>query len=333
MYNRSFNLSKFPFNPNPNPNNENISDQFSLYFSIIIGISSLIGTIFSILGLIRFFREDDFRSYFNYIYHYMLIFCLINSVIYVPGFYAGVYFSWFIISPIYCTIFLIHAYAIFGGLAYLLMWASLERHIFYFRINSRISFSRQIFPLITVLIFVYICSILFVLLPKCSKEISCEPCFIQNFTNVLLFTLYTFVIPIFIMICSTIILLRRLFQHRTKLNKRGRWIRLKRMFYQSIIYLGWYCLAYWPYTTYSLLISYDSNRFDSVILKNTSSLFSIYGLQLLPILTYFIFKSNQKQKQNKYALPNKVENNVNKLEIFNFKWLTKKKQPRVVERF
>jgi len=329
MLNRSFNYSLFPMNPN----NENISDQFSSFLPITIGISSLIGTIFSILSLIRYFCERDFRSYFNYIYHNMLIFCLINSIIYVPSFYVGVYLSWFIIFPIFCTIFLIHGYAIFAGLAYLLMWSSLEQHIYYFRINRSISYCRQIFPLIIVVIFVYICSILIVLLPKCSKEKICEACFMQNFLSVILFQLYTFFIPILIMICSTIILLWRLFKQRTKLNKHRRWIRLKRMFYQAIIYLGWYCLSYWPYNTYSLLISYDSNRFDSIILKNISYLFSIYGIQLLPLLTFFIFKSNKKQKLNKYIISNQIQNNRKKQQKFNIKWLTNRKQMPIVQRF
>jgi hypothetical protein len=330
MLNRSFNYSSFPINPN----NENISDQFSLFFPITIGISSIIGTIFSILSLIRYFRERGFRSYFNYIYHNMLIFCLINSIIYVPSFYVGVYLSWFIIFPIFCTIFLIHSYAIFAGLAYLLMWSSLEQHIYYFRINRSISYCRQILPLIIVVVFVYLCSILIVLLPKCSKEKICEACFMQNFLSVILFTLYTFFIPILIMICSTIILLWRLFKQRTKLNKHRRWIRLKRMFYQAIIYLGWYCLAYWPYTIYSLLISYDSNRFYSVILKSTSYLISIYGIQTLPILTYFIFKSNKKSRQNKYVMSNIKDIKKTKQQKWNIKWLKNKKQPTpIVERF
>jgi hypothetical protein len=105
------------------------------------------------------------------------------------------------------------------------------------------------------------------------------------------------------------------------------------MFYQAIIYLGWYCLAYWPYAIYSLLISYDSDRFDSVTSKSTSYLISIYGIQMLPILTYFIFKSNKKRTQNKYALSNKPEINTNKQQKWHIKWLKIKKQPPAIERF
>jgi hypothetical protein len=310
-----------------NPNDE--QDKFSLYFPITIGISSLIGTTFSILGLIRFFRERNLRTHFNYIYHYMLFFCLCNSVIYVPGFYVGVYLSWFIKSPAFCTIFLIHSYTIFGGLAYLLMWTSLERHQFLFRLNVTISLSRQMFPLLIVIIFVYTCSILIVLVPKCSQDIVCEACFVQNLFYVILFTFYTFVIPVVVIIISTIILFWRLFQQRTRLNKRRKWTRLKRMFYQSIIYLGWYCIAYWPYTIYLLLAAYDSIRFDSVILKNILSLISICGIQILPILTYFLFKSNKKRTQNKYALGDIIKINTNKQQ----KWFPWKKQSPIVERF
>jgi len=106
------------------------------------------------------------------------------------------------------------------------------------------------------------------------------------------------------------------------------------MFYQAIIYLGWYCLAYWPYTIYSLLISYDSNRFYSVILKSNSYLISIYGIQTLPILTYFIFKSNKKSRQNKYVMSNIKDINTNKQQTWNIKWLKNQKQPiPIVERF
>ncbi len=330
MYNRSSNQSLLPFNSN----NERVSSQYSLYLPITMGISSLIGTIFSILDLRRFFLDRGLRTHFNYIYHYMLVFCLSNSLIYVPCFYVGIYLSWFIISPIFCTIFQIHAYAIFAGLAYLLMWTSLERHRYLFQINRTLSFSRQIFPLVIVLIFVYLCSTLIILLPKCLKQEISKTCFIHKFSYVILFTFYTFVIPIITMICSTGVLLWRLYEHRTRLNKRRRWIRLKRMFYQSIIYLIWYCLAYWPYTIYSLLISYDSNRFDSVILKSTSYLISIYAIQTLPILTYFIFKSNKKRTQNKYAFSSKTDINTNKQEKWNIKWLINKKQPiPIVERF
>jgi hypothetical protein len=291
---------------------DNDPSEFSLYLSITIGISSLTGTIFSFLSLLRFFRERNFRNHFNYIYHNMLFFSLGNSLIYIPAFYVGVYLSWFIIYPVFCTIFLIHSYSIFAGFGYLLMWTSLERHRSLFRLNINISFSRQMFPLFIVLIFVYTCSTMFVLVPKCSTYHLCEACFIQKFPFVLLFTFYTFVIPVGMMILSTIILLWRFNQHRLRLNKRRQWIRLKRMFYQSIIYLGWYCVAYWPYTIYSLLRSYNSNRFTSINLKNSLFLISIFTIQSLPVLTYFIFKSNQKRTQEKYALSKKSEIMTNK---------------------
>ena len=204
MKNRSDNYSFLPLN-------QNSEHPSSLYVPITMGISALIGTTFSILSLIRFFRQRSLRTHFNYIYHYMLFFCLSNSIIYIPGSYVGVYLSWFTLSPLFCKIFLIHGYAVFAGLAYLLMWTSLERHHFLFRLNMTITFSREILPLLIVIIFVYTCSILFVLIPNCAKYIVCEACFTQDFLYVILLTLYTFVIPVVIMIFSTMILLRRLF--------------------------------------------------------------------------------------------------------------------------
>ncbi|CAF2502193.1 unnamed protein product [Rotaria sp. Silwood2] len=329
MNNRSYNDSLWLFDNN----NEHDSVQFSWYIPLTIGVSLLIGTTFSILSLIRFFRQNNLNTHFNYIYHHMLFFCLFNSVVYAPGFYVGIYLSWFIVSPAFCMIFLIHNYVIFAGLAYLLMWASLERHRFLFQINTTISFFRQMFPLIIVIIFVYTCSILIVLLSKCSKYKECEACFIEKASYIIIFTLYTFVIPMVIMIFSTIILLRRLYEYRTRLNKRRRWIRLKRMFYQSLIYLGWYCLSYWPHTIYSILIVYDSNRFDSLILKSTLHLISTYGIQALPVLTYFTFKPNKKQTQEKYVTGNKIEINMIMQQKTTSEWLKNKNEPSIIEKF
>ena len=105
------------------------------------------------------------------------------------------------------------------------------------------------------------------------------------------------------------------------------------MFYQSLIYLGWYCVSYWPYTIYLLLIAYDFDRFNSIIWKSTLSLISIYGIQLLPVLTYFIFKSNKKRIREKYALSNKMELNTNRQQNWNVKGLKCQKQPAIIERF
>ncbi|CAF3515684.1 unnamed protein product [Rotaria sp. Silwood1] len=329
MNNRSHNYSLLLFGDN----NEHDSAHFSWYVPLTIGISSLIGTTFSILSLIRFFRQRNFNTHFNYIYHHMLFFCLFNSVIYAPGLYVGIHLSWFIVSRVFCILFLIHNYVIFGGLAYLLMWASLERHRFLFQINTPISLSRQMIPLIIVIIFVYTCSILIVLLSKCSKYGKFEVCFIENVSDVIIFTLYTFVIPMVIMIFATTILLRRLYEYRTRINKRRRWIRLKKMFYQSLIYLGWYCVSYWPHTIYSILIVYDSNRFDSVILRNTLHLVSICGIQALPILTYFTFKPNKKQLQVKYVISNKIEINTNMPQKPTSECLKNKKELPIIEKF
>lgn len=121
--------------------------QLNTYFFVIIIISSLIGCIFNILSLIRYCRRPALRTHFTYVFHFVLIYCLLASLFINPSLIIGYYGYAFANYQIYCKCFGVIGSFMYVGIAYSLLYASIERHYLTFRQNGQLTFIRQIVPM------------------------------------------------------------------------------------------------------------------------------------------------------------------------------------------
>jgi len=125
-------------------------------FFLFIIISSLIGLIFNILSLIRYCRRPLFRTHFTYIFHFILIYCLLASLFVNPSLLIGYYGDVFINNYIYCKCYGLFGSFMYVGIAYSLLYGSIERHYLTFHQNGQLTYTRQILPMSLISIIAFI---------------------------------------------------------------------------------------------------------------------------------------------------------------------------------
>jgi hypothetical protein len=127
--------------------NSNSVYQLDSYLFIFVLISSSIGLIFNILCIRRYFRRSSLRSHFTYIFHFILIYCLLASIFINPSFLIGYFGYAFTYYRLYCKFYGIIGSSMYVGIAYSLLYASIERHYLSFRKNESLTYMRQILPM------------------------------------------------------------------------------------------------------------------------------------------------------------------------------------------
>jgi hypothetical protein len=121
--------------------------ELNISFFLFIIISSLIGLIFNILNIVRYYRRPLFRTHFTYIFHFILIYCLLASLFVNPSLLIGYYEDIFTHNYIYCKCYGVVGSFMYVGIAYSLLYASIERHYLTFHRNGQLTYIRQILPM------------------------------------------------------------------------------------------------------------------------------------------------------------------------------------------
>ncbi|CAF4333461.1 unnamed protein product [Rotaria sp. Silwood2] len=275
---------------------------------IINSIGIIIGTIFSILCIIRYLKNSDLRTHYTYIFYFMLIYCLLSSVIRSPTFLIGHYLNLFKYSISLCNISTIHYLTVNIGMVTSLAYASIERHFLIFHKNGLLTWRRQLLPVTFILVYSYIIGILFTLIPTCTN-ILCIGCYATRLRYMIPWIIISFFLPQLVMIISTIYLLFRLHQQRTMFNRRPEWSALKKIAIQMSIYVIWSCLCYCPISFYSLSIIIDTSRF-SPDLKTAMDIINTTILETYPILTFIsmLLFTRRRQVQQKRQSSLKLNN-------------------------
>jgi hypothetical protein len=117
------------------------------YLFLFLLICSSIGLIFNILCIVRYCRRPSLRSPFTYIFHFILIYCLLASLFINPSLLTGYYGYVFNYNRVYCKCYIVSGSLMYVGIAYTLLYAAIERHFLIFRRHSQLSYSRQILPM------------------------------------------------------------------------------------------------------------------------------------------------------------------------------------------
>ncbi|CAF0821096.1 unnamed protein product [Rotaria sp. Silwood1] len=275
---------------------------------IINSIGIIIGTIFSILCIIKYFKNSDLRTHYTYVFYFMLIYCLLSSVIRSPTFLIGHYLNLFQYSLSLCAISTIHYLTVNIGMVTSLAYASIERHFLIFHKNGLLTWQRQLLPVTCILVYSYLIAILFTLMPTCTL-IRCIGCYTTRFLYMIPWLMISFFIPQLVMIISTIYLLFRLYQQRTMFNRRPEWSALQKIVKQMSIYVIWSCLCYCPVSFYNLSIIINPSRF-SPDLKTAMDIINTTILQSYPILTFIsmLLFTRRRQAQQKRQPSVKLNN-------------------------
>ena len=225
----------------------------------------------------------------------MLIYCFLSSLINTPIFLIGYYMHKFEDSYWLCQISIVHYLTINIGLISSLAYASVERHYLIFRPNGQLTWQRQLFPSICLLVYSYVIAFLFTILPSC-PYVACVSCQSSSISYMLPWLILSFCLPLLIMIASTIHLLQRLRRHQAASNRRLEWTRSRKIVLQMSIYIIWTCLYYCPVTFYNLAILFDSKYF-SAMMKSTMNIINTVCVQSYAILTYAsIYLISKKQR-------------------------------------
>jgi hypothetical protein len=126
--------------------------QLDSYLFIFTIISSLIGLYFNILCIRRYYLRSSLRSHFTYIFHFILIYCLLASIFINPSLLIGYYGYAFTYFRVYCKFYGVIGSGMYIGIGYSLLYASIERHYLSFRKNGLLTYKRQILPMSLILL-------------------------------------------------------------------------------------------------------------------------------------------------------------------------------------
>ena len=258
--------------------------------------TSAIGFIFTILCLVRYFRKKETRTHFSYMFHTSLFYCILQGLVVVPIMLTGYYFHVFDSNRAYCHLLFILVTTALIGLPTSIAWASVERNIFIFQINRKLTLRREILPSVLIFFGSLISSVMLNLIPQCHYT-PCTPCILQKLYLVLIGSTLNFLVPVVTMILSTLIFLWRLYikqRHRAigregmlKSVKQHKWQRpMRRVAIQMVIYVIWslcYCL---PNLVYNLLSIVNAKKYLSATAGSVITIVAIAGVQTYPLLTF-----------------------------------------------
>lgn len=237
----------------------------------------------------------------------MLIYCVFSATISSPMFLIGHYLNLFQYSISLCKISTINYLTINIGMITSLAYASIERHFLIFHKNGLLSWSRQLLPIVSILIYSYIMAIFFTLIPTC-VYFQCMACYTASLLYMIPWLLISFFLPHLAMIVSTFYLLVRLHQQRIVSNRRLKWSALKKIIIQISIYIIWSCLYYCPVSFYHISAIINSAYFSS----HTNAVMDILSqlvLHIYPILTYISMLLYTRRKLLKHKRQSRLKLN------------------------
>jgi hypothetical protein len=227
----------------------------------------------------------------------MLIYCLISSFINVPIFLMGYYLTLFERSRRLCQYYATNALSTNIGMVTCLAYASVERNYLIFRKNGLLTWRRQLTPIICLIIYSYLMSMIIIFVPQCNY-IPCAPCHTSQLKYMIIWLIISFIIPEIIMFSSTIILIIRLCRQRTNLNRRKERNIVHRIVIQMALYVIWSCLYYCPSTFYNLSIIIDPNKYSPTT-RSAMIIVSTISVQSYPILTFILMTHFHRPTINK----------------------------------
>ena len=226
----------------------------------------------------------------------MLIYCLISSFIDVPIFLMGYYLNLFFYSHRLCHYYGVNTLSIYIGMNTSLAYASLERNYFIFRKNGLLSFRRQCIPIGCLMIYSYSMGLIIVLASRCPSTL-CSSCYSKESYTMFIWLFISFVLPELVMFSSTMLLLLRLYRHRSHLIRPQERNIYYRIVMQMGLYVIWSCFYYCPPTFYNLALLFNGDLI-SPSTKSAMVMVSTLGVQSYPVLTFIVMTNFHRRMKN-----------------------------------
>jgi hypothetical protein len=283
---------------------------------LITWLSAIIGTIFSCLTLIRYFRYKYQRTQLTYVYHFSLGFSLILCLISTP-LHTLTDYSWSILPVnsdllrrLLCNFDLITFFIASAGIGYSIAYASLERTFFiFYSQNLRLTWIRQFTPFLIIFSLCSLSITLLILLSNYSFDIyPCLLCYFSSLKFQLIWFFLQFIIPFSLMLIAILFLIYRIEIHtqriRTSINRKYSRQKFQRILIHLNIYNIYYLLSICPMNFY--LFIHIQKTILGIILMN----YAIISLHMYSILIYFLTNVKQQhriiyhheQKQSPYII-------------------------------
>ena len=276
------------------------STRFHFEHHLVIWVSALIGTIFSSLNLIRYFRGHSHRTHLTYIYHFSLGFSLISCLISTPleALTESNFSS--LDCRLSCNFYLISLFLSSSGIGYSIAYASIEQTFFiFFSRNLHLTWMRQFTPFLIIFSLCSLIGTLVILLVKCSLEMS--TCFLCHFGSIRLKFIwfsFQFLLPFLLMLVAMIFLIYRIEIHTNRLRISFNRKRSRQKFQRIVIHLNIYHLFYFlsicPMNFYSFIrISFNLDQpLVDILLTN----YLFISLHSYSLIVYFLTNIKRRQR-------------------------------------
>ncbi|CAF3543181.1 unnamed protein product [Rotaria sp. Silwood1] len=293
---------------------------FHFEYYVVTWISAFIGTIFSYLSLIRYFRYNYQRTQLTYVYHFSLGFSLVLSLISTPLNTLTDYFLSIlpIISEqqfrLLCNFNLITFFVASAGIGYSIVYASLERTFFiFYSQNIRLTWIRQFTPFLIVFSSCSVVITIFILLSKYPLDVSLRLLgYFESLKLQLIWFLLQFLIPFIFMLISVLFLIYRIEIHtnriRISLHRKRSRNKFQRILIHLNIYNTFYMLSICPINIYSCIRIYMNikQRLIEMILINylfiTLNFYPVLIFLLTQVKQQYRIKFSQEQKQSPFII-------------------------------
>jgi hypothetical protein len=236
-------------------NDENINFILNKILFIIIICVSIPSVFINLFAIYRLHANTKLSVYaFRCILHVSLF----TTCTCIPLFLIELYFnSYFPLSSVICKLWLIVDYSSIVCLGLLVCWASIQRHILIFgpmnikKLQSTVRF--KLIPSIFALGFPLTWYSILAL--RCTydraiiKNFQCRPCFEKKKIIFLIDTLLSLLLPLFITMIATFLLLIRIIRlrHRLFRSNSKKWRRCKRLTRQMLLFSFIYLIGLLPY--------------------------------------------------------------------------------------
>ena len=281
-----------------------ISKQVQLWTYLIPYIPSIACTFFVLHHLL--FRRSSRANLNNHVPVLLLLIGMVNQVTVYPWM-----FKWFLYegvwerTPLFCSFWGLFDWGFFCTQTILFAWGSIERHILIFHdklLKKKLHcFFLHYLPLIIILLYCSIYySIMYLFPPQMNSfdytEMFCVQEYLLNETNLVLYdTIVHQIIPVFLIILFSVLLLVRVIWWKTRLRQHNQWRRHRKMAIQLLSIAVLYFVFALPFSLYYVLVLLNVSNDVLDIWQSISSYFTYFPILFTPFVC--LASSNQARRQ------------------------------------
>jgi len=291
----------------------NISNKFQFWSLLIVGIPSLICSLFILYQYLS--NPVRRRALHN---HTILIIIMANLILILTD------FSWMLDSfrrpghilsatPAFCMIWWFFDFTLYNTQTVILAWTSIERHILIFHSHLISTRKKKYYyhylPPIILIVYLICFYIGVIFFPPCTNEfeftsVECgsNPCYLNKIFLALWDSILHSVLPTFIIAIFSLALIYRVIAHKKRIRQPIRWRKHRRMTIQLVSLSAVYLFLNFPLTIIMLIQIFQETGPQLGFGTQFYIFFLTYSVTLsLPFVVYLSYLSNDKHSNQRIS--------------------------------